>query len=524
MIRRSYLPGGSGLTEAAPPRPLDIRRAKWAIVLTTLFLATRALNVWFWRIPSVDFVQNDVSYYGYWLWCLLGDGAGDANCQAALANGGVMAEYPLPAVWFLQFVYTLGAPVPGWLPWFLLLAAIATLSAYVTLLTRGRRRAARFSAAGGALATIIVWFLVALPGRSQAFVTWTPLFACTMLALDAVVAILLFRHGSVRACLFWVLYIGACGPIVWFRFDILTAAAVALACLWVVRHPRVSGALVGLGAGIKLWPALLILPMSTPSPLRPGPSRSRLLGFVVMGAVLGGLSLLVGGWARSVSPLSWQSARGLQMESVPATPIHVLRTWTSDPSWTIALSEYNAIELFGPATGHLLRVSTLLTVGSILLTLALTWRLARNVDGGSRHQPQAVILCVLAVVLATIVANKTLSTQYVQWLAGPLAACLALPGERWLRRPLVVVASLLLAVAVLTQYTYPWGTLGIMALPNGEGIETAALVGRNLLLVLLAGLVAGLAWRATRSSGPGTAPELSTRGAASSDDTHSENL
>ena len=54
-------------------------------------------------------------------------------------------------------------------------------------------------------------------------------------------------------------------------------------------------------------------------------------------------------------------------------------------------------------------------------------------------------------------------------------------------------------VAVLTQYTYPWGTLGIMAIPNGSGFESSTLVARNVLLVLLAGFATGLAWRATSS-------------------------
>ena len=50
-----------------------------------------------------------ISYYGYWLWCLLGDGSNDLKCTTALAGSGVMVEYPLPAVWFLELLYTLGA-------------------------------------------------------------------------------------------------------------------------------------------------------------------------------------------------------------------------------------------------------------------------------------------------------------------------------------------------------------------------------------------------------------------------------
>ena len=88
----------------------------WAMTLAFVFAVTRAFNVVLWKIPQVTFVQNDISYYGYWLWCLLGDGSHDLKCTTALAGSGVMVEYPLPAVWFLELLYTLGSGHPWWLP------------------------------------------------------------------------------------------------------------------------------------------------------------------------------------------------------------------------------------------------------------------------------------------------------------------------------------------------------------------------------------------------------------------------
>ena len=162
------------------------------------------------------------------------------------------------------------------------------------LLSRGHRRLAFYGGTALILLTLAVWFAAALPYRSGAFSTWMPVFALSMLLLDAVVAVMLFRHGSVGATTFWILFIGACGPIVWFRFDMLTAAAVALACLWLNRHPTISGSLIGLGAAIKLWPALLITPIA--APLRPGEGQRRVTGFVAAGFGLGLASLLLGGW------------------------------------------------------------------------------------------------------------------------------------------------------------------------------------------------------------------------------------
>ena len=472
------------------------------MTLILVFVATRAFNVLLWKIPHVSFVQNDVSYYGYWLWCLLGDGSHNSQCATAMAGSGVMTEYPLPAVWFLEFLYTLGGGHPPWLPFLLLGGFLIGIIPLAVLWSHNRRKPAL--AGGGALIVLLfaVWFTASLPYRAAAFNSWLPVFASAMLLLDGIVTAMLFRYGSVSATVFWILFIGACGPIVWFRFDMLTAAAVALACLWLNRHPAVSGALIGLGAAIKLWPALLIAPMSAPAPLRKGTGRFRLIGFIVAGFSLGLASLLIGGWSRSISPMTWQSNRGLQMESVPATALVFLRTFTTNPAWQVALSKYNAIEFQGPAVDVLLGVSTFLTVGSLMLTAALTWRLLRNFRSHNENLPQAILLSVLAVVLATVIANKTLSTQYVQWLAGPLAALLAFGTSPWLRRPRRILAIGLVIVAVLTQYTYPWGTLGIMAIPNGSGFESSTLVMRNTLLVLLAGFSAGLAWRASSRPNP----------------------
>ncbi|WP_130873931.1 glycosyltransferase 87 family protein [[Pseudopropionibacterium] massiliense] len=487
------------MTETAPTPIKRSSRATSALAIALMFVATRAFNVLLWKIPHVSFVQNDVSYYGYWLWCLLGDGSQNPQCATALAGPGVMTEYPLPAVWFLEFLYTLGGGHPWWLPFLLLGGLLAGIVPIAVLWNQGHRKPALLGGSALIILLVAVWFSVSLPYRATAFNSWLPVFASAMLLLDGIVAAMLFRYGSVGATVFWILFIGACGPIVWFRFDMLTAAAVALACLWLNRHPAISGALIGLGAAIKLWPALLIAPMSAPAPLHTGKGRLRLIGFVAAGFSLGLASLLIGGWSRSTSPMIWQSNRGLQMESIPATALVFLRTFTTNPAWQVALSKYNAIEFQGPAVDVLLGLSTFLTAGSLLLTVALAWRLLRKFHSNDEGAPQAILLSVLAVTLATVIANKTLSTQYVQWLAGPLAALLALKTSPWLRRPRRVLATGLVLVAVLTQYTYPWGTLGIMAIPNGSGFESSTLVARNVLLVLLAGFATGLAWRATSS-------------------------
>ena len=231
-------------------------------------------------------------------------------------ESGVMTEYPVPAVWILQAVYRLGG---GWQ-------------------------------------------------------TWTAVYVGVFVLLDAAVALTLYRRDNAAGALFWILFTGIQGPIVWFRFDLIPAALVAWACVFVTRFPRLAGGLVGLGAAIKLWPALLIGPMLAPHPWRSARARGRVVGFAVVGFGLALASLITSGWARSASPVTWQGERGLQIESVPASPLMFLRTFTDNPSWNIFLSPYNALELQGPYVGGLLTVSTVLTALSLILAGYLSYR------------------------------------------------------------------------------------------------------------------------------------------------------
>ncbi len=417
----------------------SLRPGRNAVVigsLVVMFIVTRVITYLLWQTDAAEFVARDVGYYGYHLHHLSTDGT------------EAMVEYPLPAVWILQALYVIGG---GWQ-------------------------------------------------------TWAPWFSGTMLVLDALVAISLYRTGRVSGSAFWILFTAANGAIVWFRFDLIPAALVAWACLWLTTRPRVAGAMVGLGAAIKLWPALLAIPLAAPRPLPGTRAFHRLTGFVVVGVGLGIVSLLAVGWERSASPVAWQAERGLQIESVPATPLMFLRTFTDNPNWPMELSEYNAIELLPPTAAEpgigagvelMLDVSSVLTVLSFVLTAVLTLRLVRAFRYDSHRSAEAIILVVLAVVLATIVANKTLSTQYVLWLGGPVAALLVTRRSEWLVRPVRLLAGWVLVVAAMTQYTYPWGTFGIMGQPNGSGFETSVLILRNLCLVGLLAWTTRLAWHAT---------------------------
>ncbi|HMS37941.1 MAG TPA: glycosyltransferase family 87 protein [Arachnia sp.] len=423
------------MTVNSPPRrPTADEQLFNITALMAAYVFTRILILLSLRLEQVSFVANDVSYYTAYLF------------QLQQGDTSAMREYPMPAVWILQAIYTLGG---GW-------------------------------------------------------EEWTPWYSATMLLLDVTVAVTLYRRTNITATLFWILFTGAQGAIMWFRFDLIPAALVAWACVLLLRRPAVSGALLGLGAAIKLWPALLIGPLLAPDPLHRGPARRRLLGFGVTGVGLALASLAAVGWERTVSPVTWQSGRGLQIESVPATPLMWLRTFTDNPSWPISLSEYNALEIEAgsPGVGLMLAIASALTAATVALTAWLTVRLIRNLRRDDPLLQPAILFSVLAVVLATIASNKTLSPQYILWLGGPMAALLLTGMPERLRRHLRVHAVALVLVGALTQLSYPWGAYGVMAIPLGSGPETAVLVLRNLALVVLTGHAVWLALVSSRRASP----------------------
>ncbi len=365
--------------------------------------------------------------------------------------------------------------------------------------------------------TPVVWILSIphlLTGGSR--VGYLIAFIGFMMVLDAAFTWLLWRDGGrrrTRAIDFWLIFVLLVGPLAYLRFDMIPAVLAGGALLVARRRPWLAGLFTGLGAAIKLWPALLF-----PALLAPRQKRGQLtLGFVGMGAGLALLSLLTGGWTRLFSPLTWQSGRGLQIESLWATPLMLARL-VSRGRWTVDISRFQAFEIFGPGVSSWLIISDLATVIGIILIVVLLWRGFRHPDPSTF----AVGLVMLAVVVIMVVSNKTLSPQYLLWLAGPMAGLLLwetrpdlvdLPAANLsVDRPTIGTHRLarrlslaLLIIALLTHLVYPslydgllgrWGTGLLVA-------ATLVTVLRNLALLLYAGWICRVAWLALDSRRPG---------------------
>src|SRR5215211_7084325 len=273
------------------------------------------------------------------------------------------------------------------------------------------------------------------------------IFVSLMMALDAAFTWVLWglagrrRDAAVR---FWLIFVFLIGPLCYLRFDMLPAVLAGGALLAARRKPWVTGALTGLGAAIKLWPALLIAAFLSYRPDR----RSAGIAFVVVGVSLALISLIFGGWSRLISPLTWQSDRGLQIESIWATPLMLARALRPD-RWIVDISQYQAYEIFGPGVDAWVMISSLATLLGLALIILLTVRAFRH-DGST---PSAIGFVVLATVAIMVITNKTLSPQYLLWMGGPMAALLAYRAQaRPDEQPAINrIAGQALILALLTQ-------------------------------------------------------------------------
>jgi hypothetical protein len=342
--------------------------------------------------------------------------------------------------------------------------------------------------------TPVVWILWLPYGASfGSRVGYLVAFIVLMLALDAVFCYTLWRSTGRRhdsAIDFWLIFAPLIGPLSYLRFDMLPAVLAGGALLATRRKPWVTGALTGLGAAIKLWPALLIGAFMSYKPDR----RAACLAFIVVGFGLALISLIFGGWSRLMSPLIWQSDRGLQIESIWATPLMVGRAVMPD-HWIIDMSQHQAYEVFGPGAETWVTISNVATLLGLAMIILLTVRAFRH-DGST---PVAIGFVVLATVAIMIITNKTLSPQYLLWLGGPMATLLvfrqhARPEEnRAIRR----VAVQLLILALLTQLVYPVLYPGYLG-RHGHAmiiISTVVTTIRNVALVVFTVEVCRMAWR-----------------------------
>lgn len=349
-------------------------------------------------------------------------------------------------------------------------------------------------------------------------------FPIMILVLDAsFMALVLRRHpetkSAIDAAWLWVFFGTAAGQVFLLRLDLFPALVVAAAGYFLFKHPALSGAMVAIATAMKLWPG--VLAAGIVGRASHGRTWSALAAFVGTGAAVIAATIAFAGVDRLTSPLDYQEVRGLQIESVAATPF-VYRNFFNLGTWKLAYAPSKSFEITGPGVETATQIATFAMAAVILFGLG--WALYRFIRGG--WTPESTLAFFVLMVLLLIVTNKVFSTQYITWLGPLLVVAVARGGWPTAQRALLwTLAVFAVVCAGLGTFVYPFNYEAIYSPDGTQFLPIAALALRNVLVVLMA-LVAAvwfvLACRHPRSGAASVTPAAGTPSVASTATTPSD--
>lgn len=314
-------------------------------------------------------------------------------------------------------------------------------------------------------------------------------FLLLVVVVDAVFVLVLARFSAWQGILVWTLFETHAARTPVLRFDIVPAVLAASGLFFLLkRRDAPASGLFVVGAALKLWPALLL-------PLTLGHHRSRTRAATIAGiasVLVAFVSLVAGGLPRLISPLAFQRDRGLQIESVAATPAMLARL--TNPDYQISWSS-NAYEITGPTVDWFLGAASLAGFAALACGVALVVRwFSTGAD------PDAAAYLSLFAVGAFMATSRALSPQYLLWIAALVSALFAHAasdslddegGRRRIRLAWLAFAWTL-ALDVLTTFVYPIAYDDVL---NNQGDPVLALALRNGLLVGFAVWTGLTTWR-----------------------------
>lgn len=284
----------------------------------------------------------------------------------------------------------------------------------------------------------------------------------------------------------------AVGPVLLTRLDGVQGLLIAGSALALTRRRyRLAVASVALAVLVKETALVAAAPVLAWTLLSSGaqgrPWRQRLadVGVGILPALA--LAAVFAAWSggAEVSAAFTSVHRGLEIESLAGSLAILLRPFYPAHSYIGSLA---SVQLAAADAGSLAATTSALGVVAVLGGAVA---FARQ----GRHPATAVAFCVAAGLCATPV----LSPQYILGLLPvlALAVCTELPRER-----AVPVLLLALLAALLTQAVFPY-LIGQLASLSPLGV--VPVVARNLVLLVLAGMLSAPLWR-RRQAAPTMVP------------------
>jgi hypothetical protein len=264
-------------------------------------------------------------------------------------------------------------------------------------------------------------------------------FLIVVLLIDALVFWALHRSNRPVGAVVWMVGAPLLGPIFWARLDIFVAGALVAAVLATEsgRH-RWAGFWIAVAALFKLWPVVLLLLLLS---VIPRDRWRRFLGSAGATLALGVLPFMDAGGTRNLARVAqFQAGRGIEIESVFAVPLYILRSL----GHSVPIARHAAMEFTGSLGALVADLSGVAFAVILVALLAMaSRRRAPHLDASG---------WLLLLVAAVILTSKVLSPQFLV----VVVAAVGLAIDRVERGKVFLLVSLGFLL-LSTQAQFPFG-------------------------------------------------------------------
>jgi hypothetical protein len=264
-------------------------------------------------------------------------------------------------------------------------------------------------------------------------------FLVTVLIVDALIFWVLYRSGRPVGAVMWMVAAPLLGPIFWARLDIFVAGALVTAVLCTESNRYAwAGFWIAFAGLLKLWPIVLLVLL-----LRVVPREHwrRFLGSAGLTLALGVLPFMAAGGTYNLAQVvQIQSGRGVEIESVFAAPLYVMRSL----GHAVPIAQYAALEFTGRLAAAVSDLSEWVFGIGILLLLAKALR-----NRAPRPDSSGWLLLLAGAVILT---SKVLSPQYLVWVAAAVGLMIDRVAAR--AKVFLLVSTALLLVTSQTQFPF----------------------------------------------------------------------
>jgi hypothetical protein len=249
------------------------------------------------------------------------------------------------------------------------------------------------------------------------------------------------------------------GPLALTRFDVVPTLFALLALIVLSNgtiRPYLSGFLLGVGALVKLWPMLLFVVY--PKKVLKKSSTSFVSTLILM-------ILFMSTWSVGFTNfLNNQTSRGLQVESIAATPFVLAKLFGANVEYPFRYGSVEVQALFADEIGLLLNLFTL-----IVFIFLFIWNYQNKLNYLNLFDKALVI------VMISIALSRVFSPQFWVWVGG-LASLALINNETKLKKVIVLLSI----SAFLTQLLYPGQYVQLL---SGEFLATLLQLTRVTLFV-----------------------------------------